>query len=446
MKINVGFLVAYDYDLLRISIPSVYEHADKIVLALDINLNTWSGNKFDVDDSFFKWIKEFDKDSKIEVFKEDFYIASNTAMQNETRERNLLASKMGEGYCLQLDADEFVLDFKSLTEYLKKNESKISNNKIQICGYLTDIYKKVDGGYLFVNDVSSFYLGFMRNLSACCGNIGLFSERCFFALRTPVHSSLLLFRPVSGFVSSLANNISKGCCATFYSKVPAYSRKSDTSKEGSNNPFLGSIINVVKSIFSGDKLPNDPPRNINADSDGFSDFILSHIGSGCQLDDVVDCSLFSFSGHVYNLENKDNWYTSNDIITHNCRSQYLAIVIGEDDLEGRRTAVGGRKGESAKDAYELRKERKRIDGKVKRRGRKDDTFFDPSQVNAKTNYQKWFLRQPIWWQESAIGKTRASLVRNGGMKISKFNDMTGRQLSLDELRALDAKAFAKAGL
>lgn len=159
MKINVGFLVAYDYDLLRISIPSVYEHADKIVLALDINLNTWSGNKFDVDDSFFKWIKEFDKDSKIEVFKEDFYIASNTAMQNETRERNLLASKMGEGYCLQLDADEFVLDFKSLTEYLKKNESKISNNKIQICGYLTDIYKKVDGGYLFVNDVSSFYLG-----------------------------------------------------------------------------------------------------------------------------------------------------------------------------------------------------------------------------------------------------------------------------------------------
>lgn len=130
----------------------------------------------------------------------------------------------------------------------------------------------------------------------------------------------------------------------------------------------------------------------------------------------------------------------------NCRSQYLAIVIGEDDLEGRRTAVGGRKGDSAKDAYELRKERKRIDGKVKRRGRKDDSFFDPSQVNAKTNYQKWFIKQPVWWQESAIGKTRASLVRNGGMKISKFNDMTGRQLSLDELRALDAEAFARAGV
>ncbi len=160
MKINVGFLVAYDYEFLKIAIPLIYKSADKIVLAIDENLNTWSGNFFEINESFFDWLTRFDTDKKIVWFKENFYIPENTAMQNETRERNMLAEFMGEGICLQLDADEFMLNFDGLVAYLKQHKKKLlGKKKVQICGFLTNVFKKLDDGYLFVNEVSPFYLG-----------------------------------------------------------------------------------------------------------------------------------------------------------------------------------------------------------------------------------------------------------------------------------------------
>jgi len=146
--------------ILKIAIPLVYQSADKIVLALDKDLKTWSGNYFEIDASFFTWVKEFDIQGKIFWFRECFFDPQKTAMQNETRERNMMAEFMGKGICLQLDADEFMLDFDGLKHYLKKNESKlVGKEKIQICGFLTNVFKQVDEGYLFVNEVSPFYLG-----------------------------------------------------------------------------------------------------------------------------------------------------------------------------------------------------------------------------------------------------------------------------------------------
>lgn len=160
MKINVGFLVSYDYNLLKISIPLVYKNATKIVLALDKNYKTWSGNTFNIEASFFEWLETIDIDKKISIYRDDFYIPENTAMQNETRERNLLAKKMGEGFCIQLDADEFVLDFKAMVRFLNKHKRKLtSSKKIQICAYLNDVYKVTENGFLFVKEVTPFYMG-----------------------------------------------------------------------------------------------------------------------------------------------------------------------------------------------------------------------------------------------------------------------------------------------
>lgn len=160
MKINVGFLVAYDYDLLKISIPLIYEDATKIVLALDKNLQTWSGNFFKIEDSFFEWIEEIDIHKKIVIYKEGFYLPENTAMQNEVRERNMLAKEMGDGFCIQLDADEFVLDFKGMVRFLNNHEKKLTGTKkYQICTYWNDVYKETEDGFLFVKEVSPFYVG-----------------------------------------------------------------------------------------------------------------------------------------------------------------------------------------------------------------------------------------------------------------------------------------------
>ena len=55
-------------------------------------------------------------------------------------------------------------------------------------------------------------------------------------------------------------------------------------------------------------------------------------------------------------------------------------------------------------------------------------------------------RQPMWFIEETLGKKRAALFKRGGVGLDKFTDLTGRPLSLDELRKTDAKAFELAGL
>ena len=140
-----------------------------------------------------------------------------------------------------------------------------------------------------------------------------------------------------------------------------------------------------------------------------------------------------------------------------CRSRYIPETRGMTGLEGTRTATGGNDGEEAADEFakresnlQKRRDNPNITGetssKVRYRGRKDAKIFDVSKVKATTEYESFFLDQPSWWQDSVFGPTRAKLVRSGGMKISQFNDMTGRQLTLKELRELDAEAFRRAGL
>ena len=69
--IKTGFLVSYDWSLLKHSLPCVYDHSDRIFLALDKHRITWSGNLFDFDlNNFQAFLRELDKENKIEVFEE----------------------------------------------------------------------------------------------------------------------------------------------------------------------------------------------------------------------------------------------------------------------------------------------------------------------------------------------------------------------------------------
>ena len=52
-KIQTGFLVSYDYEKLKKSIPPVYNDSDEIFLALDRENRTWTGTKFEINDDFF---------------------------------------------------------------------------------------------------------------------------------------------------------------------------------------------------------------------------------------------------------------------------------------------------------------------------------------------------------------------------------------------------------
>jgi hypothetical protein len=161
-KIQVGFLLSYDYLKLKKSIPPVYNGADEIFIAIDKNYRTWSGQNFEVENAFFDWIKEIDVDNKIRLYRDDFFIPELSAIENDTRERYLLSLKMGVGnWLIQVDSDEYFLDFKKFVQCIRCYDSFLDNPEkkpIQIAGFLINIYKYLDDGLLYVDQPTKVML------------------------------------------------------------------------------------------------------------------------------------------------------------------------------------------------------------------------------------------------------------------------------------------------
>lgn len=119
-KINVSYLVSYDYKYLFTSLNCIYNYVDQIVISIDKNRQTWSGNNYSIDDSFFESIKKFDTRNIIEIYEDDFYVKELTPMECETRQRNLTLQKLKRGWKIQLDVDEYIYDFQVIKKYLNK--------------------------------------------------------------------------------------------------------------------------------------------------------------------------------------------------------------------------------------------------------------------------------------------------------------------------------------
>ncbi|OAZ04353.1 hypothetical protein [Flavobacterium succinicans] len=154
-KIQTGYLVSYDYELLKTSLPTVYIESDQIFIAIDKNRNTWNGGSFSIDDSFFEWIKAFDVDNKVVIYEDDFYVPELTTMQCEIRERKMLAEKMGIGnWIVQVDCDEYFVDFKKFVANLRRYDSFLihpEKNPIQVCAFWVMLYKYTANGILYVD-------------------------------------------------------------------------------------------------------------------------------------------------------------------------------------------------------------------------------------------------------------------------------------------------------
>lgn len=154
-KIHVGFLLSYDYEKLKNALPPVYKEADAIFIAEDKDYRTWSGRKFEVSPSFYEWLKEFDAENKIQIYKDDFYIPELSAIENDTRERTMLSEKMGVGnWLIQVDADEYFIDFKGFVKSLRKYDRYLDNPEktpVQISGFLINMFKYTEEGLLYVN-------------------------------------------------------------------------------------------------------------------------------------------------------------------------------------------------------------------------------------------------------------------------------------------------------
>lgn len=157
--IKVSYLVSYDYFMLLTSIEQLYDYVDKIVVAIDVDRKTWSGNTFEIPQSFFVEVRKFDVENKIDFYFDVFYLPELTPMENESRERNMALSKLGRGWKIQLDVDEYLYEFKTVSMYLKKYWFLLlfpSLTPISLNGKLVTLYKEVQEGYLYVVNNEQF--------------------------------------------------------------------------------------------------------------------------------------------------------------------------------------------------------------------------------------------------------------------------------------------------
>lgn len=153
MEIKVGYLIAYDYAYLKLSLPTVYPHADKITIALDKERKTFAGETFNVDLSFFAWLKEVDTQEKIVLYEDEFYVPGLSTKEAEVRERNMLAKFMGAGgWHIQIDTDEYFVNFEALVRELKENDSKYEGRKVSIRVYWYTIFKTSAEGYFLIDE------------------------------------------------------------------------------------------------------------------------------------------------------------------------------------------------------------------------------------------------------------------------------------------------------
>lgn len=154
--IKVIFLLSYDYEYIKNSLPCIYAEATKILISIDVNRVSWAGNKYEFDETIIEWIKEYDSESKIQFFEDNFYVPENTPMQNETRQRQLSADYLGKGgWTIQLDVDEYFIDFDSFVTFLNKLPIKYlkdpAKNKIVITANWLNLFKKDENGYFVVS-------------------------------------------------------------------------------------------------------------------------------------------------------------------------------------------------------------------------------------------------------------------------------------------------------
>lgn len=128
---------------------------------------------------------------------------------------------------------------------------------------------------------------------------------------------------------------------------------------------------------------------------------------------------------------------------YSCRTQLVPSLDG--DIVGNRPFVRslkvrggyriGEDGERTPRAPSFRSIGKMTKAQRERAGLK------VGQVNASTNYSKWFANQDAAYQREWLGPKRYQLYKQGGYDLSRFVDPRGREYTLNELRQRDAETF-----
>ena len=150
-KKSVISLISYDAAYLPESISKYYNYVDEIILGVDKNRTTWSGNSFSFDENkLWADLSAIDGDSKISIIEEDF-VKSKIAIENDNYERNFLKAQCTNDWIFSIDADEYLVNPKDFFyNYCPLVERYY--NKADICMTWATPYKTIGDATLVIAD------------------------------------------------------------------------------------------------------------------------------------------------------------------------------------------------------------------------------------------------------------------------------------------------------
>ena len=150
-KKSVISLISYDAAYLPESVSKYYNYVDEIILGVDKNRTTWSGNSFSFDENkLWADLSAIDGDSKISIIEEDF-VKSQIAIENDNYERNFLKTQCTNDWIFSIDADEYLVNPKDFFyNYCPLVERYY--NKADICMTWATPYKTINDATLVIAD------------------------------------------------------------------------------------------------------------------------------------------------------------------------------------------------------------------------------------------------------------------------------------------------------
>lgn len=153
--IHVGILISYDYQYLPLCLSRIYDSADKITLAIDKHRRTWAGKPYDFDETFLAEILANDPQNKISLYEDDFSMPNLGTMECDRRERRMLRqfmkSEEESAWHLQIDTDEYFVDFPGFVEFLHEVERNYKGN-VTVMPRLATIFKLDSDGIILTKD------------------------------------------------------------------------------------------------------------------------------------------------------------------------------------------------------------------------------------------------------------------------------------------------------
>jgi len=159
IKKSVISLISYDAEYLPKSIKTYYDYVDEIILGLDEDRISWSGNKFSFDEGkLYSELKTLDQDNKISIIESNFH-SSKVALENDNFERNYLKSQCTHDWIFSFDADEELINAKDFFLRFTPNAEKYYKSvDFSFTWFLP--YKEFDSCYLMIaNDDNSWSNG-----------------------------------------------------------------------------------------------------------------------------------------------------------------------------------------------------------------------------------------------------------------------------------------------